>query len=65
MPTSHLPKGWDHKRPDEVAKYCENQSDKEAIAEMEAALRGGPFTMMQIPTKLVPQVRKLLARRAG
>jgi len=64
-PTSHFPKGWDQKRADEVAKYYENQSDEEAIAEMEVGLRGGPFTMMQIPTKLVPEVRKLLAKRAG
>jgi len=64
-PTAHYPKGWNQKRADEVARYYENQSDAEAIAEAEAAQRDGAFATMQIPIKLVPEVRKLLARRAG
>ena len=64
-PATHLPKGWDQKRADEVAKYYENQSDEEAIAEAESACRAEGFAMMQIPLELVPAVQKLLAKRAG
>lgn len=64
-PAAHFPKGWDQARANEVARYYENQSDEEAIAEAEAAYRAEGFAMMQVPIELVPQVRKLLAKRAG
>ena len=64
-PAAHFPKGWDQKRADEVARYYDNQSDEEAIAEAEAAYKSEEFAMMAIPRKLVPAVNKLLAKRAG
>jgi hypothetical protein len=64
-PPAHFPKGWDQKRADEVAKYYDNQSDEEAIAEAETAYKSDKFAMMAIPLKLVPAVNKLLAKRAG
>jgi hypothetical protein len=64
-PAAHLPKGWDQKRADDVAKYYDSQSDEDAIAEAEAAYRADGFAMIQVPLKLVPQVRKLIAKRAG
>jgi hypothetical protein len=63
-PAAHFPKGWDQKRVDEIAKYYDNQSDEEAIAEAEAAYRADGFATIQVPLKLLPQVRKLLAKRA-
>ena len=62
-PAGHYPKGWDQKRADEVARYYDNQSDDEAIAELEAAL--DETVLMPVPIKLVPEVQKLLAKRAG
>jgi len=59
------PKGWDRKRVEALAKYYDSQSDDEAIAEAEAAYKDGSFAMMAIPWKLVPQVHRLLSRRAG
>ena len=41
--------------------HCEMQSEDEAVAEDEAA-RTDPQTVMVIPTRLVPAVRKLLAK---
>jgi len=65
VPASHLPKGWTAKRVREVAAYYDNQSDEAAIAEAEAQYNAIDYTMMQIPNKLVPAVRKLLAKKAG
>ena len=64
-PAAHFPKGWDQKRADEIARYYDHQSDEEAIAEAEAAYEAEGFAMIQVPINLVPEVRKLLARRAG
>jgi len=64
-PAGHLPKGWTQKRADEIARYYDNQSDEEAIAEMEAAYKDGSFAMMAIPRALVPEVTRLIAKRAG
>ena len=62
---NRYPKGWNRKRVQAVVEYYENQSDDEAITEMEAAFRDEETAMIQVPIKLVPQVRKLLAKRAG
>ena len=64
-PAAHLPNGWTQKRADQVARYYDNQSDEEAIAEAEAAYKSEEFAMMAIPRKLVPAVTRLLAKRAG
>ena len=44
--------------------HYENQSDEEAIAEMEAAPDAN-FTVMAISLELVPQVERLIGKRAG
>jgi hypothetical protein len=62
---SPYPKGWNRKRAQNLIDYYENQSDEDAIAEAEAAYKKGGSAMIEIPVKLIPQVQKLLARRAG
>lgn len=62
---NRYPKGLDRKKVQELIDYYENQSDDEAIAEAEAAYRDKATTMMQIPNRLVPKIRKLIAKRAG
>lgn len=62
---SPYPPGWNRKRAQAVIDHYENQSDDEAIAEAEAAYNAVGTTMMQVPVELVPQVQKLIARRAG
>lgn len=62
---SPYPKGWNRKRVETLVDYYDNQSDEEAIAEAEAAYKDRHSAMIQIPIRLVPRVRKLLARRAG
>jgi hypothetical protein len=60
-----LPPGWDEKRIQEVIEYYENQTEEEQAAEHEAAFTAQGQTMMVVPTELVPEIRKLIARRRG
>jgi hypothetical protein len=57
----YLPKGWTLKEVQEVAAYYDNQSDEEAAAEDEAMLGADDETVMVVPWKLVPRIRKLIA----
>ncbi|MGH9792164.1 MAG: hypothetical protein ACRD5W_13220 [Candidatus Acidiferrales bacterium] len=45
-----------------VLDYYENQTDEEAAAEDDAIFARPSETVMQIPAKLVPAVRRLIAR---
>ena len=62
---NQYPKGWNRQRVEAVIAHYENQTEDEAVAEDEAALRDGAFAMIQVPLELVPKVQKLLAKRAG
>jgi len=57
-----FPAGWDEHRVREVLDYYENQTDEDAAAEQEAALERPTATLMEVPTKLVPVFRELIAR---
>lgn len=57
-----LPNGWDEARVQRVAKHYETQSPDEAVAEDEAAFGGEAATIMKVPAKLVPAVRRLIAK---
>jgi hypothetical protein len=58
-----FPTGWDAERVRRVVDHYEQQSEEEAVAEDEAAFQDSTQTLMEIPTELVPEVRRLLARR--
>lgn len=62
MKQSKFPPGWDEKRVREVLAHYESQTEEEAVAEDEAAFETAGQTMMEIPTKLVPKVRELIAK---
>lgn len=57
------PPGWDEKRIKEVIDYYENQTEEEQVAEHEAALQAEGQTVMVVPTELVPEIRKLIAKK--
>ena len=59
---SSFPDGWDEKRVAALIDHYETQSEDEAVAEDEAARADPEQTVMVIPTRLVPAVRKLLAK---
>ncbi len=58
---SNFPAGWDEQRIRKVLAHYENQTDEQAAREDEAALGRPSMTVMKIPRRLVPAVRKLLA----
>jgi hypothetical protein len=60
-----LPRGWTEKKIKDLLEYYENQTEEEQAAEHEAAYKSADQTMMGVPTDLVPEVRKLIARRRG
>ncbi len=62
---NRYPKGWDARSIRALAEHYDNQTDEDAAAEDDAAYRSTLVTMMAIPIDLVPQVQKLLAKRAG
>lgn len=62
---NRYPKGWNRKKIETLIEHYESQSDDEAIAEAEAAYRKRQSSLIEVPIKLLPEVRKLIARRAG
>jgi len=59
---NRYPKGWNGKRVRALIKHYENQSDDTAIAEAEAAYKKRRTAVIEVPLKLLPQVRRILAR---
>ena len=60
-----FPKGWDEQRVRRVIAHHASQTEAEAAAEDDRTFADSRCTYMQIPVKLLPAVRKLLAKRAG
>ena len=63
--TSNFPPGWDEERVQRVQRHYDSQTEEEAVAEDEAAFEDSTQTVMEIPKKLVPAVRALLAEHVG
>ena len=62
MAQSRFPPGWDEERVQKVLAHYETQSEEEALAEDEAAFETPGQTLMEVPSDLVPAVRKLIAK---
>jgi hypothetical protein len=60
MSAEKYPRGWNEARVRRVLEYYESQSDEEAAAEIETAFAS---TTMEVPVALVPEVRRLIAKR--
>jgi len=65
MKKNNLPKGWSETKVKRVLEHYERQTEDQAAAEDEAAYRKRTQSFIAIPVKLVPAVRKLIARKAG
>ena len=61
---NRYPKGWDRRKVRSLIAHYENQSDDQAIAQARAAYRGRKSSLVEVPVKLLPQVRRILARSA-
>ena len=57
------PPGWDEARVRKLAEHYDNQTDDEAVAEIEAALNDENQTLMMVPTELVPEIVKLINKK--
>lgn len=56
------PAGWNEERVRKVLQHYERQTEEEAVAEDEAALRQRDQTVMVVPNRLVPTITKLIAK---
>jgi hypothetical protein len=62
MSEQRFPPGWDEESVRGVLAHYEDQTEDEQFAEIEASREEEETTLMAIPTKLVPEVRALIAR---
>jgi hypothetical protein len=63
MTKGRFPKGWDEDRVRRVLAHYEEQSEEEAVAEDEAAFEDRAQTFMEVPKRLVPAIRELIAKQ--
>jgi len=62
MNQSKFPKGWDEERVKNLISELDSRTDEEWIAEDEAAMSDGEgYTIVSVPTSLLPEVRRLIA----
>jgi hypothetical protein len=61
---NQYPKGWNRRKVKAIADYYYKQSDSEAIAEAEAAYHKRTTALIEVPIRLLPKVRRLIARSA-
>ena len=59
---TEFPKGWDEKRVRGIIDHYENQTEKEATEEYEAAFADPTQTAMMVPRELVPDIVALIAK---
>ncbi len=64
MKKNEFPKGWDDDRVKKVLAHYERQTEDEAVTEDEAAWKDRTATFIEVPTKLLPRIRELLAKTA-
>ena len=64
MKKSRFSRGWDEDRVKKVLEHYESQSEEEAVAEDEAAWEEPSATFIEVPNKLLPRIRELLAKTA-
>ena len=58
-----MPPGWTEQQIRELAEYYDNQSEEDQLAEHKAAHKAKRQTVMVVPTELVPEIRKLIAKK--
>ena len=62
---NEFPPGWDEERVQSVIAYYDQQTEDEAVAEAEEALRNESSMLIEVPIELVPAVRELIAKHAA
>ena len=62
MKQSRFRKGWNEKRVSDLLNHYETRTEDESVAEDEATLLDPEQTVMEVPSRLVPAVRELIAK---
>jgi hypothetical protein len=62
MNQEKYPPGWSEERVRKVLAHYEDQSEEEAVAEDEAAFEKCGSAIMEVPYRLVPLIRQLIAQ---
>ena len=57
-----FPRGWSDKRVKDVIAYYDRQTEDEEVSEYENAMKIAGRSLMLVPTELVPEIRRLIAR---
>lgn len=65
MRKQRLPKGWTEERIRELAAHHDHLTEDEQAQEIEDAIAAKDQTLMVVPTKLVPEIQALIARKRG
>jgi hypothetical protein len=65
MKKQHFPPGWDEERVRQLLARYESQTEEEAVAEDEAAYARQGLTMVEVPSELLPRVRRLIAEHSS
>ena len=60
-----FPKEWDEDRVSDLLAHYETQSEEEGVAEDEIIWLDPGQTVMEVPSRLVPAVRELIAKHEG
>lgn len=60
-----FPRGWNEKRVRAVISHYDHQTEDEELAEYEASRTIEGHSVMLVPTELIPDIRRLIARRRG
>jgi hypothetical protein len=61
---NQYPPGWNRTKVRRLIAHYEGQTDEQAIAEAEASYRRRDSAWIQVPLKLLPEVRRILAKSA-
>lgn len=59
----HIPKGWTLKRVKSIADHYDRQTEDEEYEEIQHALKDRSLSWVAVPTELVGEVTRLIARR--
>jgi hypothetical protein len=61
---NRYPKGLNRRKVQALIAYYDNQTDEEAVAEAEAAYRKRNSALVEVPIRLLPKIRQMIARSA-
>ena len=61
MTNEHFPPGWDEERVRRVLAHYETQTEEQAVAEDENPFKAEGQTVIEVPSELLPVIRKVIA----